>query len=215
MFIHGGWWRSLDPSMFSQMAKGPNAHGVTVAVAGYDLCPQVTIATIIEQMRAACLSLWRRARKRVFVYGHSAGGHLAACMVARTGRPCLRRAGRPGARGLRDLRRVRSGAACCRCRRTRNAARREIGARLLAAVLEGAARAARSTPWSARWNRANSCARARSIADDWRLRGVETRYEEIAGANHFTVIDPLADPEQRDDQARGGRWRSWSNALAL
>ena len=22
MFIHGGWWRSLDPAMFSQMAKG-------------------------------------------------------------------------------------------------------------------------------------------------------------------------------------------------
>ena len=38
--------------MFSQMARGLNAHGVTVAVAGYDLCPQVSIATIIEQMRS-------------------------------------------------------------------------------------------------------------------------------------------------------------------
>lgn len=38
MFIHGGWWRSLDPSTFSQMARGPNAHGVSVAVVGYDLC---------------------------------------------------------------------------------------------------------------------------------------------------------------------------------
>jgi arylformamidase len=59
MFIHGGWWRTLDPSMFSQMAKGLNAHGVTVAVVGYDLCPTVSIATIIEQMRSACLYLWR------------------------------------------------------------------------------------------------------------------------------------------------------------
>ena len=82
LFIHGGWWRSLEPSLFSQLAAGPNAHGVTVAIAGYDLCPTRTIADIIEQMRAACLYLWRARRQRVFVYGHSAGGHLAACMVA-------------------------------------------------------------------------------------------------------------------------------------
>ena len=39
MFIHGGWWRSLEPASFSQMAAGPNARGVSVAVVGYDLCP--------------------------------------------------------------------------------------------------------------------------------------------------------------------------------
>ena len=63
VFIHGGWWRSLEPAIFSQMARGPNAHGVNVAVAGYDLCPQVSIADIIEQMRAACLLLWRTAQE--------------------------------------------------------------------------------------------------------------------------------------------------------
>ena len=82
MFIHGGWWRSLEPAMFSQMAAGPNARGITVAVAGYDLCPNCSIADIIEQMRAACLMLWRKRRQRIFVYGHSAGGHLAACLAA-------------------------------------------------------------------------------------------------------------------------------------
>lgn len=82
LFIHGGWWRSLSPKDFSQMAAGPNANGVTVAVAGYDLCPQVGIADIVGQMRAACLFLWRKYRRRITVYGHSAGGHLSACMVA-------------------------------------------------------------------------------------------------------------------------------------
>ena len=82
MFIHGGWWRSLEPAMFSQLAAGPNARGISVAVAGYDLCPHVSIADIIGQMRAACLMLWRKRRQRIFIYGHSAGGHLAACMVA-------------------------------------------------------------------------------------------------------------------------------------
>src|ERR1700688_2059845 len=81
LFIHGGYWRSLDPSLFSHMARGLNAHGVTVAVAGYDLCPIVAIADIIEQKRRACLFLWQRLGRRLFVYGHSAGGHLAAAMV--------------------------------------------------------------------------------------------------------------------------------------
>ena len=64
------------------MSAGLNARGIAVAVAGYELCPQVTIVQIIEQIRTACLFLWRRFGQRLMVYGHSAGGHLAACMVA-------------------------------------------------------------------------------------------------------------------------------------
>src|SRR5262245_10079839 len=82
LFIHGGYWRSLDPSLFSHMARGLNAHDVTVAVVGYDLCPEVTIAAIIEQIRHACLFLWLRTGQRMMIYGHSAGGHLAGAMVA-------------------------------------------------------------------------------------------------------------------------------------
>src|SRR5262249_11285291 len=82
LFVHGGYWRSLDPSMFSHMACGLNAHGVAVAVVGYDLCPEVTIAEIIDQIRRACLFLWLRTGQRMMIYGHSAGGHLAGAMVA-------------------------------------------------------------------------------------------------------------------------------------
>ena len=39
VFIHGGYWRSLNPLMFSHVARGLNARGIAVAVAGYDLCP--------------------------------------------------------------------------------------------------------------------------------------------------------------------------------
>ena len=82
LFIHGGYWRSLDPSMFSHLARGMNAHGVTVAVSGYDLVPQVSIADIMAQTQAACLFLWKKFGRRIMVSGHSAGGHLAACMLA-------------------------------------------------------------------------------------------------------------------------------------
>src|SRR5690606_15727103 len=66
----------------SHMARGLTANGATVAVVGYDLAPQVSIAQIIEEMRAAVLFLWKRFGKRIMVYGHSAGGHLTACMMA-------------------------------------------------------------------------------------------------------------------------------------
>ncbi len=82
VFIHGGWWRSLDPSFYSHVARGPNARGIGVAVVGYDLCPNVGVAHIIEQMRRACAFLWQRFGRRMLVYGHSAGGHLASAMVA-------------------------------------------------------------------------------------------------------------------------------------
>src|ERR1700681_3651354 len=82
LFIHGGYWRSLDPSLFSHMARGLNAHGVAVGVVGYDLAPEVTIAEIIDQIRHACLFMWLRTGQRMMVYGHSAGGHLAGAMVA-------------------------------------------------------------------------------------------------------------------------------------
>jgi arylformamidase len=51
-------------------------------VVGYDLCPIVTIADIVEQIRRACVFLWLRFGRRLLVSGHSAGGQLAAAMVA-------------------------------------------------------------------------------------------------------------------------------------
>ena len=60
---------------------GLNAHGVSVAIPSYDLCPAVTVDEIIRQMRMATRELARLGRSLV-VSGHSAGGHLAACMLA-------------------------------------------------------------------------------------------------------------------------------------
>jgi arylformamidase len=33
------------------------------------------------------------------------------------------------------------------------------------------------------------------ITDSWRARGVAARYEEIAGMNHFTIVDALSEPD--------------------
>jgi arylformamidase len=35
---------------------------------------------------------------------------------------------------------------------------------------------------------------SRIIADGWREKGVETRYEAVPAMNHFTICDPMTDP---------------------
>ena len=194
LFIHGGWWRSLDSSMFSQMARGLNAHGVAVAVVGYDLCPNVTIADIIEQMRRACAFLWQRFERRIFVCGHSAGGHLAAAMVA-TDWPSLY----PKApadlvpcgyaiSGVFDLSPL-VGISVNQDLQLDAALARQVSplfwpvpaGRVFDAVVGGLE--------SDEFKR-----QSRTLAETW-TGPARTRYQEIAGANHFTVIDALADPD--------------------
>jgi arylformamidase len=195
MFVHGGWWRSLEPSSFSQMARGLNTHGIAVAVAGYDLCPNVTIADIIEQIRRACAFLWQRLNRRLLVYGHSAGGHLAAAMVA-TDWPSLY------PKAPADL--VPAGYAISGVFDLSPL----IGISVNQDLRLDAASARRLSPlsWPLPPGRVLDAAvgglessefkrQSKLIAQVWRQGGAQTRYEEAAGMNHFTVIDALADAQ--------------------
>lgn len=81
LFIHGGYWQALDKSFFSHMAAGANAHGLDVAVMSYDLCPQVPLGEIVDQAIACAREVKRRTGRAILPFGHSAGGHLAACLA--------------------------------------------------------------------------------------------------------------------------------------
>ena len=82
LFIHGGYWRSLDRKSFSHLAAGANARGFSVAVPSYTLCPEATVAEIIDEMRLLTGFLAKRGHAAILASGHSAGGHLAACLLA-------------------------------------------------------------------------------------------------------------------------------------
>jgi arylformamidase len=82
LYIHGGYWQRGDRKDYSFVARELVARGVDVAVASYTLCPEATVAKIIEEMRACARALWARFGCRPAVAGHSAGGQLAAALLA-------------------------------------------------------------------------------------------------------------------------------------
>lgn len=88
LFLHGGYWRSLDKSVFSWLAASWVAAGVSVAMANYRLAPGASIEEIVDDAIAATNWLMLNGMKhgvatdRVVVSGHSAGAHLAAALFA-------------------------------------------------------------------------------------------------------------------------------------
>jgi arylformamidase len=93
IFIHGGYWRSLDKSDHSFVAAALRDMGACVVVVNYALCPgtagqPVTVPDIALQMAQASAWVWRHIaehggdRSNITVIGHSAGGHLGAMLLA-------------------------------------------------------------------------------------------------------------------------------------
>jgi arylformamidase len=93
IFIHGGYWRSLDKSDHSFVAPALHDMGACAVVVNYALCPgndaqPVTVPDIALQMAKATAWVWRHIAahggdpRTITVMGHSAGGHLAAMLLA-------------------------------------------------------------------------------------------------------------------------------------
>jgi arylformamidase len=84
-FIHGGYWRALDKSDFGFVAQPFVAQRIAVANINYDLCPDVTVAQIVDEIRRAVVWLAREGPRHgapapTVLSGHSVGGHAVAMM---------------------------------------------------------------------------------------------------------------------------------------
>jgi arylformamidase len=194
VFIHGGYWQALDNSFFSHLAGGLNAHGIDVAIPGYDLCPQVTVEDIVTQMRMASRELARLGRPLV-ISGHSAGGHLAGCMLA-TDWPAFDPSlpadlviAAYTISGLFDLGPLVD-TSINKALGLDQATARAASPLFWQAPPRGSLDAVVGGNESAEYFR-----QSQTIVDVWGKKGIATRFGTVPGANHFTAIAPLSDPE--------------------
>ena len=195
VFIHGGYWRALSPKEHSHLARGLTERGINVAMAGYDLSPQATLAEIIDQMRAAALFLWKRFGQRLMVYGHSAGGHLTACMMATNWTKL-------DASAPADL--VPVGYAISGVFDLTPLVHTDMNADYK--LDEASARISSPLFWPAPKGKTLDVVvgaaelpeflrQSKVMADTWGAAGTKTRYEAVPGKHHFNVVADLADPK--------------------
>lgn len=195
MFIHGGYWQRLDRSAFSHMAKGLNARGIAVALPSYTLCPDISIGGIVMEMRRACLMIYQTFKRPLTVIGHSAGGHLAACMMATDWNdvhpdlpPNMVQSGL-GISGLYDLLPLIQTPvnAALKLDETHAIDNSPVGW-----VPEALSR---FDAWVGGEESDEYHRQSRDLAQKWAMLGTSAHCEIAEGQNHFTIIDALTDED--------------------
>src|SRR6058998_2480842 len=199
VFIHGGYWQWLDKSDFSFVARGLQPEGAAVVVVNYALIPAVGMDELVRQCRASIAWVHRHAASfggdpnRIYVSGHSAGGHLVAMLMSTDWKAFgnlpadVIKAG-CGISGLYDLEPIRLSYLNEVLKLTPEAARRHSPVHcppprsgpLLLPVggLEGA-----------EYHR-----QGEELAAVWRTRRLPCQTIDMAGHHHFSILAELEDP---------------------
>jgi arylformamidase len=195
VYIHGGYWQRGDRKAVSFAARELNARGIDVACPSYSLAPAVTVATIVDELRQCLRALHERTKAHPVVVGHSAGGHLAAAMLATdwstvSGAPkdlvrsayALSGVFDPTpliATSLNDA--LRLDAASARAVDLIHGRAPPASATMVAAV------GAEESPEFVRQSLA--------LAEAWNRAGVKAECVVVPNANHFSIVGEMARPE--------------------
>ncbi len=202
VYIHGGFWRALDKRDHSFVAEPFVAAGVSVILPNYALAPAVGIEHIVLQLVRAIAWIWREAdtlgvdRQRIAVAGHSAGGHLAAMMLACRWREIERRMpaqplrGALALSGLYELEPLRHAPFLAPDLRLTEASALQLSPAWMPAPA-GPLLALVGGDESEEFHRQNTLIRTR-----WGADAVPV-CESVPGRNHMNVLHELADPASR------------------
>jgi arylformamidase len=192
LFIHGGYWQQRAKEIFALFAAGPMAHGINVALIGYTLAPDATLDEIVAEIHqgldflAEQLPALGGDASRIVVSGWSAGGHLTSMALSH---PNVK-AG-IGISGIYDLEPIRHSYLNVKLGLDEAISRRNspvmqaTGAMKPLALVVGSA----ELPLLRKQSADFACHRAKF--------GLPVIYEEIPGANHFTVMNQMLSPTGR------------------
>jgi arylformamidase len=192
LFIHGGYWQMRAKENFTVVAEGPLAHGINVAMIGYTLAPEATLDEIVAEIHTGIDGLVAQLPslggdgRGIVVAGWSAGGHLTAMALSH---PRVR--GGVAISGIYDLEPIRHSylndkLGLDEAMSRRNSPMVEEGGPMkpLALVAGGA-----ELPLLRKQTADFAAHRAR--------HGLPVAYEEIPGADHFSIVDELIAPQGR------------------
>lgn len=206
VWVHGGYWSRFDRRDWSHYAAGARARGWAVALPGYVLTPEVRISRITADIARAISLVAHEFAGPIRLSGHSAGGHLAArqiCDDSALPEGVLARVESTlPISGLFDLRPL--------LRTRRNAESFHLDAAEAAAespALRAPVDGARVHAWVGGDERPEFVRQNALIANVWSGLGARTVETVERGADHLTVIDPLADPDSPIVEAFVGDWK--------
>jgi arylformamidase len=191
LFIHGGYWQMRSKDAFTTFASGPMAHGINVALIGYTLAPDATLEQIVAEIHAGIDHLAGRLPElgadanRLVASGWSAGGHLTAMAM-------LNRHIKGGVAisGIYDLEPIRHSYLNVKLGLDEAMSKRNSPMLLTHDV----------KPMALTVGGAELPLLRQQTADFAGYRahhGLPVTYEEIPGANHFTIMDEMAKPAGR------------------
>ena len=188
-FVHGGYWQMNDKEGFAFLPPGVLAQGVNVALIEYTLAPQARMDRIVAEVRRAAAWLAEHLGDfgadpgRLYVGGHSAGGHLTA--MAMTLNPVR---GGLAISGLYDLEPIRL------CYLNDKLGLDPAEAARNSPMLHLPAMAGRLVVAYGTAELPELCRQSVEYARLWAEAGLPGEVLPVDGADHFTVLDTLADP---------------------
>ena len=189
-FIHGGYWQMNDKENFAFFAEGLLPLGVNLAVIEYTLAPAARLDRIVAEVRrsvrwlAGHLAEYGGNPNRLYVAGHSAGGHLTAMTM-----PLAEVRGGIAISGIYDLEPIRLNYLNEKLGLDMAEAERNSPLRHLPAAAGElmVAYGIRELP--------ELCRQSIEYGRAWTERGLPGRLLPIDGADHFTILEALAQPE--------------------
>ena len=205
IFFHGGYWKALDKADCSFVARALAPAGAAVVVVSYGLLPAVRMDELVRQCRASIAWIHAHAAsfggdpRRLYVSGHSAGGHLVAMLMA-TDWPAL---GLPpdviqggcAVAGIYDLEPIRLCSLNDTLRLGVEEARRNSPIHLAPTC-----RAPLLLPLGA-LEGAEFHRQSEALAAAWGKRGVPCELLDMAGIHHFSILTELEDAESQLSRA--------------
>jgi arylformamidase len=192
LFIHGGYWQTRAKETFTVFAGGPMAHGINVALIGYTLAPDATLDQIVAEIHqgldflAAKLPALGGDPNRIVVSGWSAGGHLTSMALSH---PHVQ-AGM-AISGIYDLEPIRHSYLNVKLGLDEATSRRNSpmmqtgGADKPLSLVAGSAELPLLRKQTA------------DFAGHRAKHGLPVAYEEIRGANHFSIMEEMTSPTGR------------------